>query len=467
MLSEETHHPFDFIDRPQVLELLSAQLTKAWASFDSPRLKEPGISPRLRDKLAEALPEQPGDAGQSLADAAEVLDASVSPSRPLYAAYIGSTGLEAGVLASALSNTYDVNLASSAGAAELLEEQTLRWMAEFIGFPLQAGSFTSGGMTSNLTALTAAREHALPGTRVTGVGGRDAAIYCSAESHHSVARAVEVIGLGSAAVRRLPIDDRRRMRIEALSEAIEADIRAGITPVAVVATAGTTLTGAVDPLAEIADVCARHQVWMHVDAAYGGPAAAAPSVAPLFAGLERADSVTVDAHKWMGVQKSCSLVMLSRRGALERAFAHDEGYMPHAGVGNNGVDSTLEYSRPVRSLKLWMAFRIYGAATLRSWIERTLDHAEGLADAVRAHPEFELVSEPSLSIVCFRHTGAEDLDEHNLRLARAIQEDGRVFLASAIVDGTACLRVCFTNFRTDTDHVRELLHVVEQVAQTV
>ena len=460
-------HPFDFVDRTQVLELLTEQLGTAWSSFDRPRTKEPQLSPELRERLREALPENPGDPQRSLAEAAEVLDASVSPSRPLYAAYIGSTGLEAGVLASALSNAYDVNLASSAGAAELLEEQTLNWMGEFIGFPLQDGTFTSGGMTSNLTALMAAREQALPGTRVSGVAGQAAAVYCSAESHHSVARAVEVIGLGSRAVRRVPIDEHRRMRIDALRDALNADGAGGVTPVAVVATAGTTLTGAIDPLAEIAEICADRGIWMHVDAAYGGPAAAVPSVAPLFAGLERADSVTVDAHKWMGVQKSCSLVMLAQQGALQRAFSHNEAYMPHAGVAANGVDSTLEYSRPVRSLKLWMAFRIYGAATLRGWIERTLDHARSLAQTIREHPRFELVGEQSLSIVCFRHLAGEDLDEHNLRLARAVATDGRVYLAPAVVDGHSCLRVCFTNFRTGAEHIRELLEVVEEIADGI
>ena len=177
--------------------------------------------------------------------------------------------------------------------------------------------------------------------------------------------------MGSEALRRIPTDDHRSMRTDALAEALAADRRDGVVPVAVVATSGTTLTGAIDPLDQIADVCAEHGVWLHIDGAYGGPAAGVPGLAPLFAGLDRADSLTIDAHKWLGVQKSCSLVMLSRQGPLERAFAHDERYMLHAGVAANGVDRTLEYSRPVRSLKLWLAFRIYGAATMRSWIEAT------------------------------------------------------------------------------------------------
>ena len=468
----EPPHPLDLIDRERVLELLTQHLSSAWASFDSARPKEPQLGQALVARLSERLPAAPGDPEASLADIASVLDASISPSRPLYTAYIGSTGLEAGVLAGALANAYDVNLASAAGAAELLEQQTLRWVAEFVGYPVGDGAFTSGGMTSNLTALTAAREHALPGSRYEGVSGRAAAVYCSEESHHSVARAVEVIGLGSQALRRIPIDAQRRMRVDTLADALAADRSAGVVPVAVVATSGTTLTGAIDPLAEVADVCAEYDVWMHVDGAYGGPAAGVPSLAPRFRGIERADSLTIDAHKWLGVQKSCSLVMLASSGRLESAFAHDERYMLHAGVAANGVDRTLEYSRPVRSLKLWLAFRIYGADMLRRWIEMTAGHARSLAAALAANPEFELLNDPSLSVVCFRHVAAGDLsvaelDEHNLRLARAITEDGRVYLAPAQVDGMTCLRVCFMNFRTTTQQVGELLHVIEELAADV
>ena len=463
----ESPHPLELIDREQVLQLLTQHLSSAWASFERPRPEEPELNPALVERLAESLPAAPGDPGASLADIASVLDASVSPARPLYAAYIGSTGLEAGVLAGALANAYDVNLAAAAGAAEMLENQTLRWVAEFVGYPLQDGAFTSGGMTSNLTALTAAREHALPGARYTGVSGRAAAVYCSEESHHSVARAVEVIGLGSQALRRIPTDERRRMRVDVLDETLAADRSAGVVPVAVVATSGTTLTGAIDPLAQVADVCADHGVWMHVDGAYGGPAAGVPSLAPLFNGIERADSLTIDAHKWLGVQKSCSLVMLSRQGPLEEAFAHDERYMLHAGVAANGVDRTLEYSRPVRSLKLWLAFRIYGADMMRRWIEMTAEHASHLATALAKNPRFELLNEPSLSVVCFRHLSDGDLDEHNLRLARTIAEDGRVYLAPAQVDGMTCLRVCFMNFRTTSDQIGELLHVIEELAEMV
>jgi aromatic-L-amino-acid decarboxylase len=238
-----------------------------------------------------------------------------------------------------------------------------------------------------------------------------------------------------------------------------------VTPVAVVATGGTTLTGAVDPLDAVAEVCARHGVWMHVDGAYGVPAACAPSAAALFDGLERADSVTVDAHKWLGVQKSCSVVLLRTRGALAVAFGHEEDYLLHEADAANPVDRTLEYSRPIRSLKLWLAFRTYGAQAFRTGIERTLRHARALADAVDADRGLELLCRPTLSTVNFRDrpTSATDLDAHNLALARAIQHDGRVYLAPATVDGRVYLRVCFTNFRTTAEDVVEVLTVAREL----
>jgi aromatic-L-amino-acid decarboxylase len=239
--------------------------------------------------------------------------------------------------------------------------------------------------------------------------------------------------------------------------------------VAVVATAGTTLTGAVDPLDAIAGVCARHDVWLHVDGAYGLPGAAAPSAAPLFAGLERADWATIDAHKWLGVQKSCSAVLLRETGRLQAAFGHEERYMLHEGDVANPVDRTLEYSRPFRSLRLWMAFRVYGAVQYRDWIEDTLANASLLTESLRESPEFELLHDPMLSTVCFRHVppGAGDIDTHNINLVREMQRDGRVFLAPADVDGRACLRVCFVNFRTTSDEVAYVLEVAEEIGHRV
>jgi aromatic-L-amino-acid decarboxylase len=456
-------------DRATVLRYLGRLIDEAWTSFDEPRASEPELEAELVQRLSGPLPERAGDEEQALADAVATLDASVSPSRPLYLAYIGSTGLEVGVLASALSATYDTNLASAAGGAELIEQQTLQWLAAFLRFGLGEGTFTSGGMTSNLTAILVARERALPGARAEGVSGRRAAVYCSDEAHYSVVRAVEAAGLGSRSVRRIPIDGDRRMRTDVLAQTLQDDIADGVVPVAVVATAGTTLTGTVDPIDAIADLCAAHGVWLHVDGAYGVPAAATSSAGARFTGLSRADSLTVDAHKWLGVPKSCSAVLFARRGALVSAFGHHERYMLHEGDVANPVDRTFEYSRPLRSLRLWMAFRIHGAAQYREWIEGTLAHARQLVELIETNPAFELLHAPMLSTVCFRHVpaGVADLDDHNARLGRAMQTDGRVFLAPAAIDGMTCLRVCFVNFRTRADEIPLVLQVAEALGDAL
>jgi aromatic-L-amino-acid/L-tryptophan decarboxylase len=446
-------------DRGRVLELLAQHVAGAWASFDAPRPEEPPVTPDLEAQFTGPLPEIGEPPEGPLAEAAHVLDASVSPARPLYLAYIGSTGLEVGVLAAALMATYDVNLAVSGRGADLVERQTLAWLGEFLGFPLADGVFTSGGMTSNLTALLAARERALPGSRRDGVGGQPAGVYCSDEAHHSVVRAVEAIGLGAASVRRLPLDDARRLRPADLDAAIAQDRADGVVPVAVVANGGTTLTGAVDPLDATADVCERHGVWLHVDGAYGLAAAAVPSTAPLFRGLHRAHSVTLDAHKWLGVQKSCSVALVREPGALHAAFGHRERYMLHRDDEPHWVDQTLEYSRPFRSLKLWLAFRTHGAAAFRIWIEHTLALTRRFADHVRDSDAFELLHEPQLSTVCFRHRHVD-----NAQLAHAAQDDGRVFLAPAAVDDRVGLRVTFVNFRTQPQDVDAILPVLSDLA---
>ena len=398
-----------------------------------------------------------------------MLDASVSPARPRYLSYVGSSGLAAGTVGDALAATYDVNLAGHSAAAAILEDQASRWTAQFVGHPHARGGFTSGGQISNLTAILAARERSMPGARVAGVLGRGGAIYCSSEAHQSIVRAADVAGLGTGSVRRLPLDGQRRMAPEALERALADDLAAGITPVAVVATGGTTLTGAVDPVADLATICEARGVWLHVDGAYGLPAAATATGAPLFAGIDRVDSATLDAHKWLGVPKSCSVLLVQDEAVLEAAFGHEESYLLHREGTANPVDRTLEYSRPVRSLKLWLVFRVHGAAALRSWIQRGIDNVRLLDALIAEDAAFEALHRPMLSTLCFRHrpAGVADLDAHNLRLAHAMQDDGRVHVAPATIDGRLCLRVCFVNFRTTADDVRMTLDVAREVGAMV
>ncbi len=454
------------VERDVVLQHATSIVAGAWRSFDHYRPGQPEVGEELRELFRRALPAQASPALAALDAAAAAMDASLAQPRPRFFAFIGSSALEIGVLADAIAACFDVNLASWAGAASQIEDQAVRWVGEFVGYAGEAGAFTSGGTISNVTALTAARERALPGTRRAGLGGRRLALYCSAESHYSVVRAAELLGIGTDGVRALPIDAARRLRADAVAEAIDADRDAGIVPVAVVATAGTTLTGAIDPIGELADLCADRGVWLHVDGAYGLPAAGTPGAAPLFAGVDRADSVTIDAHKWLYLPKACGVVLVRRRADLEAAFGHEEGYFPHERREPHAVDTTLEYSRPFRALKLWLAFRVHGAEAFRAAIEHNLAQAQLLYQLVGETPELEpLPLPPPLSIVPFRHVppGVDDLDAHNAALVRRLQAGGEVWVAPATIDGRIYLRPCIVNYRTSDEDVAALVELVRTV----
>jgi aromatic-L-amino-acid/L-tryptophan decarboxylase len=456
--------------RGAVLGRATEIVEDAWRSFDHPRDIEPVLDDRMRAVLADPLPQSGMDAFGALDQVAALLNQSVAQARGRYLAYVGSSGLEIGAVADLLAHSYDVNLAVDAGAASMLEAQTIGWVGQFLGFPATAGWFTSGGTVSNLSALAAAREHALPGSRTNGMSATRPTLYCSAEAHYSVFRAAELLGLGSDSVRQIPVDPlTRRMLAPRLREEVEKDRAAGASPIAVVATAGTTLTGAVDPLDQVADVCADNGVWMHVDGAYGLPAAAT-SRSALFTGLARADSVCVDAHKWLFVPKACSALLVRDRTPLADAFSHDEAYMPHASGAPNSVDMTLEYSRPLRALKLWLAFKVHGADEFRTALERNLDQARACWDLARAAPDFDsLPLAPALSIVPFRHIlpGCPDIDAHNRSLAHTMQQDGRVYLSSAVIDGHDWLRPCFTNVRTRAQDVDVLMAVARELGGSI
>jgi aromatic-L-amino-acid decarboxylase len=450
---------------------LSQELATAWDGFRRPRPDQPTPDATLRALLAEPLPASGMPLPAAIDDAMAVLDRSLAQSRPRYFGFVGGSGLESGVLADALAGSFDINMASWSAAATELERQAIGWLASFIGYPAGDGHFTSGGTVSNLSALAAARHRLLPDARTAGLGGRRLAVYCSAEAHASVVRAAELIGIGSDAVRALPQRADRGVDPAAVAAAIAADRADGVLPLAVVATAGTTLTGAIDPLDALADLCAEQDVWLHVDGAYGAPAAATATAGPRFAGLARADSLTVDPHKWLYLPKACGALLVRDPGVLEAAFGHDKSYMPDEDELPNAVDRTLEYSRPFRALKLWLAFRVHGADRFREAIERNLAHAQLLYDLVEGHPRLRaLTGRPTLSVLPFQHRPADpsaDVDAHNARLVRRLQHDGHVWVASAVVDGAVAIRPCFVNFRTTDDDVRALVDEVAAVGDAL
>jgi aromatic-L-amino-acid decarboxylase len=460
-------------DRDRVLHHAAQIVSRTWAEFDVARDTNPQTSPELEKLLEQGLPQDPSDPIAALDIAAEALDSSLTQARPRYLAYIGSSGLEIGALGDLLAHSHDPNLALDAGTASDIERQAIAWLGEFLGYNNSQGFFTSGGTVSNLTALAAAREQALPNSRSTGMGNQTLALYCSAEAHYSVTRAAEVLGIGGNNVRSIETDSQRRMNPQMLAKAIEADRKIGVVPMAVVATAGTTLTGAVDSIDQIADVCG--DVWLHVDGAYGLPAAGTKTAGPLFVGLDRADSMSIDAHKWLFVPKACSALLVKDPASLAKAFSHNEAYIPHEHGDTNAVDITLEYSRPLRALKLWLAFKVHGAQSMRDALEGNLAQAQLLYSMASAATDFEVLdSKPQLSIVPLRHVpsrmaaaSSTQINEHTAQLQLALVADGRIYISPAQIDGKTWLRPCFTNFRTTNEDVQVAFDVIREVSNSL
>ena len=414
-----------------------------------------------------ALPEE-GESTEDLLSACAAVLAAGRRTSPAFFGYVQSPPSPVGIVADLLVSAADQNLTSwrSGPAAAAVEHQTLRWLGEFVGFDAAAsGIFVSGGSAANLTALLVA----LHAVTEPDDDRRAMRVYASAETHFSIAKAAAAIGVR---VQPVAVDGDRRLDPASLRAAIAADHAAGLKPICVVANAGTTSTGAVDPLDEIATVAADAGVWLHVDGAYGAPAAADPASRHLFAGLQRADSLCVDAHKWLYAPVDCSALLLHDAAATARAFGADaDDYVRVLATQREETfafwDHGLELSRRFRALKLWTTLRFHGARRLSAAIGEDIRLAAHLADLVADAEDFELLAGPGLSICCFRHTPPRldeaALDAHNERLLHALQRDGRVYLSNATIDGRFALRACITNFRTTRADIERVLTVVREL----
>jgi glutamate/tyrosine decarboxylase-like PLP-dependent enzyme len=412
--------------------------------------------------------------GESVADLLAACAAVLAAGRrtsPSFFGYVQSPAAPVAVAADLLASAADQNVTSwrSGPAATAVEQQTLRWLGDFVGFDAAAtGILVGGGSAANLTALLVAMR---AGTSPDD-DRRAMRVYASQETHFSVAKAAATLGVG---LRTVTVDDARRIDPEALRGAIAADRAAGLLPICVVANAGTTSTGTVDPLDAVASVAADAGVWLHVDGAYGAPAASVPACRPLFAGLHRADSVGIDAHKWLYAPVDCSALLLHDATGTRRAFgAEADDYVRILATEPAEAfafwDHGLELSRRFRALKLWATLRFHGARRLAAAIGEDIGLAAHLAQLVSDADDFELLAGPGLSICCFRHVPARHLDEpalagHNERVVQALQRDGRVYLSNATVDGRFALRACITNFRTTQADVERVLTVVRELAR--
>ncbi len=440
----------------QVVDLLADQLTDV--SIPAMRRGDPA---ELRARLSEPPPHAPRDWSEVLGQLeADVLAPMSRLAHPGYFAFIPASCTFPGALGDLIAAALDIDVGSwmSAAGPSQVELTVLDWFKDWIGYPRSAaGILVSGGSAANMTALACARE-----TRLGPMSDRVVA-YSADQTHSSVARAARLLGFRPDQMRILPTDSDHRMRLDALAGAIDADIAAGLQPLVVVANAGATNTGAVDPLVELAQVSHERGLWLHVDAAYGGFASLTERGRSALAGIELADSVTLDPHKWGYQPIECGCLLVREGHQLARAFTINPDYLAdYKSEAVNFSDLGLQLTRGARALKIWLSFQYFGLDAFRDAIDRTLDLALAAESQVNRSETLELLSPASLGIICFRRRfdGVDDealLERLNSELLTAFEATGRGLLSSTRLHGTYAIRMCVMNHTTGPRDVSETL----------
>jgi glutamate/tyrosine decarboxylase-like PLP-dependent enzyme len=388
--------------------------------------------------------------------------------------YVQSPGTPLAAFADLLASTLNANLTvwRSAPAPVELERLTIDWIRQILGFNAEAGGlFVSGGSMANLAAIAAARQ-------AKDCSSGRLRIYASSETHFSIAKAAALLGIGRENVCHVAVDERFRIQVDDLIAKITSDLGAGYIPFCVVANAGTVNTGAVDPLTEIRNVADRFQLWMHVDGSYGAFAVLAKSARKLFAGIERADSIALDPHKWLYLPVDVGCVIYRAPQIARAAFAHEAEYTRIIGEEADEAFAFWDYgpelSRRFRALKVWMLLKGVGLDSLGEAIESNLACARHLESMVRASDDFEMAAPVELSIFCFRHVpvrirseSSQAIDAFNERLLVALQRDGSSYLSNATLGGRFALRGCVLNYRTTLRDMEILLDDLRRVTRSL
>jgi len=452
-------------------------LVSYFESLETRPVVVPTTSRAIRQKIDEPLPAAGADFGLLLDTVRDVISQySRHSAHPRMFGYVASPGTAVTALSHMLAAGMNINVTAwrSAPPAADLERLTIDWLKEMLGYPATAGGLLlSGGSMANFAGLAAARSAKAGGDVVReGVAAADRrmCLYVSEESHYSVAKAAGMLGLGESNVRAVKTDERLRIDLDDLARLVAEDRAAGHLPFCVVANAGTTATGAFDPLAAVADFARRNGLWMHVDAAYGGFAALAPSARRLFAGIEQADSIALDPHKWLYLPVGCGCVLYKDPATARAAFAHGADYTRTIGLVNDEAFAFWDYgpelTRPFRALDLWMLIKFAGTERLGRAIEENIACAKYFEELVKGSDDFEMLAPVELSIFCFRYVPkgfAGDLDAFNERLLVAVQRAGSTYLSNARVGGKFALRGCVLNYRTTK---ADMARVLEDVRRT-
>jgi len=429
--------------------------------------------------LDELLPESEEDPISVLDNVCrEMIDKGFHVPSANYFGLMNPTPTYMGFLAEALVAALNPQLATLARSqlASKIELETVRWMAERVGWSSDfGGTFTSGGNEANFSGLALALASAFPNAVEEGVAsiGGQPVVYGSTESHHSLDKSAGLLGIGRKALRRIPVDDNLQMEPGQLEKAIEDDLRSGRKPFCAVATAGTTNSGIVDDLVAISEVCRRHKLWLHVDGAYGASAVFSDKHRDLLRGIELADSITIDPHKWLAVPFAAGVILTRHPKILETAFSVTSPYMPKAAgarLPDNARVST-QWTRRMNSLKLWLTLRVHGRRAYEDHIDRQLQLARSFAAWIEKSEHFELAAPPMLTIINFRMKSNE-LDARQMALlhgqiAEEVTRDGQRWISDTVVNGNSVLRMMVISYLTEERHLHDLQVALETAARTV
>jgi aromatic-L-amino-acid decarboxylase len=487
--------PLDITD--EALSELSKQSFALVADYFA-RIPELRVFPdttaaQIREQLPDTLPIEGESLENLIADCRTVFDASRHNGHPRFYGYIASPSTPIGAYADLIASALNANVTSwrSSPAATEVEKTVVRWLGQMIGYSLDArGLLTSGGSMANLNALYIAhRTQAKDETSRKGLwnAGAPMTLYASDQVHFSIIKAADVLGLGRDQVRLLKSDEGFRLDVRLLRESLSSDINNDLKPFCIVASAGTTNTGAVDPLDEIAEVAEEFGLWLHVDGAYGALAALDESKHALFSGMNRADSVSLDPHKWLYAPVDAGCLLFRDEARVRSVFTSTEAdYIKvHEQTDDESFafwDYGIELSRRFRALKIWLMLRYYGVRSVAAAISKDNALAAEMAALVRESEDFELLAPVELSVCCFRFvppalraklSPAEEgerarlnseLDELNAALMYRVQRGGRAYLSNATLRGRYALRACITNFRTTSEDIRQTLDIVREAA---
>ncbi len=452
----------------QVVDFAAEYLT----DMDS-RATFPTTSGADTEKLFHTAPPEKGLGAEAVVALREVV-AHTRVQNGRFFGYVLGSGEPVAAIADLLASVLNQNVTAwrSAPAAVTLERTVVDWMAQAIGCSGFRGSLTGGGSSANLMGLAMAREAKAAANERGLAGAPQGVVYASEEVHMSIAKSIALLGIGRENLRLIACDASFRIIPVELEQAIQRDRAAGKVPIAIVASAGTVSTGAVDPLAEIAGIARRHNLWLHVDGAYG--ALAAMVVPDKFVGLDRADSVSLDPHKWLYQPLDCGCLLYRNASAAQASFAHTGDYAKTLSAdpieGFAFFEESLELSRRFRALKLWVSLRYHGLEAFRAAVRKDLELARRLATAIGEYPELELCAPVELSAVCFRYKGNHpegELNGLNARILKRVLQRGHVYVSNATLRGKFCLRACVVNHRTTESDVDSVVTEVLAAAAEV